>query len=301
MGTITPRISLSLRCLAPDAHSNFLDGRTADGSVGLAPATDGPFTGSHWEAVDDGPNRVILRCLAPDAHPNFLDGRTANGSVGLAPSTGGVFTGTHWEVVDDGRNQVILRCLAPDAHPNFLDGRTADGSVGLAPATDGVFTGTHWEVVDPIPNDPQFLDAGPLTSGLPLGGSVHLVMRRNGDFTFSSHAHDSGFDNIDYVVSAVLMTPSGIAFTFQHSGHVEGTIAAPFGTPNRDDNFVTSGNNPSVTNEFGDIPGAKLVASIDGKDTLVGGIEGILNDLLKQVAGELEKAAAKAVVALVFA
>jgi len=75
-------------------------------------------------------------------------------------------------------------------------------------------------------------DSGPLTSGLPLGGSVHLVMRKNGDFTFSSHAHDSGFDNIDYVVSAALMTPSGIASTFQHSGHVEGTVAGlPFGTP----------------------------------------------------------------------
>jgi hypothetical protein len=48
-------------------------------------------------------------------------------------------------------------------------------------------------------------DSGSLTSSLPLGGSVHLVMRKSGDFTFSCHAHDSGFDNINYAVSALLM------------------------------------------------------------------------------------------------
>ena len=31
-------------------------------------------------------------------------------------------------------------------------------------------------------------------------------------FTLSTHVHDSGFDNIDYVISAVLVTTSGIAF-----------------------------------------------------------------------------------------
>jgi hypothetical protein len=144
-------------------------------------------------------------------------------------------------------------------------------------------------------------DSGPLTSDLPLGGSAHLVMRKNGDFTFSCHAHDSGFDNIDYVVAAVLMTFRGIAFTFQHSGHVEGTIAGlPFGTPNRDDPFITGGINPAIANEFGDIPGAKFDATITGKDTLVAGVEGLLGDLLKQVAAELGRAAAAAVVALVF-
>lgn len=154
--------------------------------------------------------------------------------------------------------------------------------------------------VDPPPPDTATFDKGPLTSSLPLGGSAHLVMRKNGDFTFSCHAHDSGFDNIDYVISAVLMTPSGIAFTFQHSGHVEGTTAGlPFGTPNRNDDFITGGNNPSVANEFGGILGAKLEARIDGKDTLVGDLEGILGDLLKQLGQELGKAAASAVIALV--
>jgi hypothetical protein len=35
-------------------------------------------------------------------------------------------------------------------------------------------------------------DSGPLTTGLPLGRSAHLIMRANGDFSFACHAHDSG-------------------------------------------------------------------------------------------------------------
>jgi len=72
----------------------------------------------------------------------------------------------------------------------------------------------------PLSDDQTVIfDSGPLTSDLPLGGSVHIVLRNNGDFTFSSHAHDSGFDSIHYIISAVLMTPSGmVAFTYQHQG-----------------------------------------------------------------------------------
>jgi hypothetical protein len=113
--------------------------------------------------------------------------------------------------------------------------------------------------------DPETVNfgAGPLTSDLPLGGNAHLVMRKNGNFTFSCHAHDSGFNNIDYVVAAVLMTSRGIAFTFAHSGNVEGTVAGlPFGTPDRDDDFVIGGNNPMITGEFDDIPNAKFSATI---------------------------------------
>jgi hypothetical protein len=155
--------------------------------------------------------------------------------------------------------------------------------------------------IPPAGDDLATFDAGPLTSGLPLGGSAHLVMKKNGDFTFNCHAHDSGFDNIDYTVSAVLMTPSGVAFTFAHQGHVEGTPARlPLATPSRNDDFVTGGNNVAITNEWTGISVAKLVANIDGTDTLPGGVEGILGDLLKTAVEELGKAAAGAVISLVF-
>ena len=144
-------------------------------------------------------------------------------------------------------------------------------------------------------------DDGPLTSDLPLGGSVHIAVKKNGNFTFSCDAHDSGFDNIDYVASAVLMTPTGIAFTFQHSGSVEGTIAGlPFGTPNRDSHFVTGGSNSGITPEFDDLSRAMFKGSIAGKDTLVEGVKGALGDLVKEAAKELGKAGAAAIIALVF-
>jgi hypothetical protein len=123
---------------------------------------------------------------------------------------------------------------------------------------------------------------------------------RTRNFSFGSHAHDSGFDNIDYVISAVFMTTTGIAFTFQHSGHVEGTVAGlPFGTPNRNDDFITGGSNPMITSEWDNTRGGRMAASLDGRDTLVGGLTGILDDLLKNVGDELGMAGAAAVVALV--
>jgi hypothetical protein len=43
-----------LKCLGDIPGLTFLDGRTLDGTVGLAPGTDPPFTGTHWEVVDLG-------------------------------------------------------------------------------------------------------------------------------------------------------------------------------------------------------------------------------------------------------
>jgi hypothetical protein len=45
---------VTLQCMGADQNPKyeFLDGRTADGSVGLAPSTDGVFTGTHWTLVD---------------------------------------------------------------------------------------------------------------------------------------------------------------------------------------------------------------------------------------------------------
>lgn len=142
-------------------------------------------------------------------------------------------------------------------------------------------------------------DSGNLTSGLPLQGSVHVVFDEKGDFTFACHAHDSGFDNIDYTVGAVILTASGIAFTFQHLGGVEGTSAGlPFGTPRRDDAYTSGGTNQEITNEWASIPGSSMAASINGTDALVGGIEGELGKLLDSLLQQLGKAAAAAVVAL---
>ena len=144
--------------------------------------------------------------------------------------------------------------------------------------------------------DTAVFDTGWVTSDLPLGGFAHLVVNRSGNFTFSSHAHDSGFNNIDYGISAVLMTATGQAFTLQHAGGVEGTIAGlPFGTPRRDDNFSQSGNNPFISGAWNEIVASgRLTAGLTGADQEVGA----LTDLIKQAAQAAAVAGATAVIAL---
>jgi hypothetical protein len=140
----------------------FLDGRTGDGSVGLAHTTDPPFTGTQWAAIGVATNTVVLACLGdkPGPHlsgelqePRFLNGRTQDGSVGISRSTAPPFTGTKWQATQmtlpvHGDGVVTLRCLGGGGGPfdgGFLDGRTQDGSVGLAQTTQG-FSGTNWMV-----------------------------------------------------------------------------------------------------------------------------------------------------------
>jgi hypothetical protein len=142
---------VTLTCLGNTPGPPNLDGRIRDGTVGLAPHLEHPFTGTRWRRRMN--NDVwTLECLA-NGGGRFLDGRIADGSVGLAPNTQPPFTGTRWRArrVGDG---VTLECLpAHGQGARFLDGRTGNGTVGLAPSTDPPFTGTHWRVGVPFGDD----------------------------------------------------------------------------------------------------------------------------------------------------
>jgi hypothetical protein len=90
---------VALRCLGISDSLPWLDGRTADGSVGLAPHTNYPFTGTRWQVISadaNDPTIVALKCLGHLPGPRWLDGRTVNGTVGLASTTEPPFT--RWEV-----------------------------------------------------------------------------------------------------------------------------------------------------------------------------------------------------------
>lgn len=141
---------VKLICLGKQNGFRFLDGRTANGTVGLA--SNGELTGTNWELTFQSPGRrVVLECLGNIPGSRFLDGRTGDGTVGLAPRSGGTFTGTYWELkeVPNQFNVVTLRCLGNIPGPRFLDGRTFNGTVGLAPrADDNVFTGTKWRILN---------------------------------------------------------------------------------------------------------------------------------------------------------
>jgi hypothetical protein len=141
-------------------------------------------------------------------------------------------------------------------------------------------------------------DSGSITSPLAMGGSAHLVMRKNGDFTFSCHVHDSGFDSINYGLVAVLMASNGIAFSFKQTGSVEGTSANLLGSPRRNDDHTRSGNNPMITRNFDAIlHGGRFTTHLDGSGVLQSSLEGALN----QAAQQLAKTAATEVIALVAA
>jgi hypothetical protein len=152
-----------LKCLGDIEGPRWLDGRTGDGSVGLAPSTDYPYTGTKWQAfLSGGPvaekteisNKIWhFKCLGDIEGPRWLNGRIGDASVGLAPSPA-VFTtnpnqGTRWWVTEVEPGIYNLRCLEVGdfEKPRMLDGRTGDGSVGLAPSTDYPYTGTKWQAI----------------------------------------------------------------------------------------------------------------------------------------------------------
>jgi hypothetical protein len=140
---------VTLECLGDTPGLRFLDGHTADGTVGLAPSPAAPFTGASWRLADQGGGAFTLASQGDVAGSRFLDGRTADGTVGLAPNGAPPFTGARWRAHVVPPTQVLtLECLGDVAGPPFLDGRTADATVGLAPGTGSPFSGTRWALKD---------------------------------------------------------------------------------------------------------------------------------------------------------
>ena len=146
---LKPGDRILLECMGQAPGSRWLDGRTQNQTVGLAPGTGAPFTGTVWTVGDAGNHRISLRNLGQQpvgAADFFLDGRTRDGTVGMAGSTNPPFTGTGWQIVDAGNSTFNVHNLGATEGPRWLDGRTGDATVGLAPVTTGVFTGTRWRI-----------------------------------------------------------------------------------------------------------------------------------------------------------
>ena len=141
-GLLSGGNNVSLRCLG-SRTGGFLDGRTGDGSVGLAPSLTPQFSGTKWHVFSGG-GRVSLKCMGSIEGNRFLVGRTKEGSVGLAPNFNP--PSTRWKVfpVDPNNPDIVsLSCLGevPDlllaAHPE-------NGTVGLGRNREDV--NTRWEV-----------------------------------------------------------------------------------------------------------------------------------------------------------
>ena len=149
-GILSPGNNVSFKCLGSIQGPRYLDGRTANATVGLAPNLSTKFSGTKWRVLNGGaPDVVALRCMGTENGSRFLNGRTQDGSVDLAPHTNRPYTGTRWRVVALDQNHpniIALKCLGEIKGAQWLDGRTQNSSVGLARTTDPPYTGTHWEV-----------------------------------------------------------------------------------------------------------------------------------------------------------
>jgi uncharacterized protein with LGFP repeats len=175
------------------------------------------------------------------------------------------------------------------------------GAVRMSNFQNGSITWTSGSGALATPASAHYHDV--LTSGLPLGGWVDITLNAQGDVTFSGSLHNSGFDNIDYTLSAVIVSASGASIGFQHSGHTEGTIAGlPFGTPNRDDPFVTPEglNNQQIAANWDQLKQGSLFWRLDATDTLTEGAAQLLGDLATKALEVLGAAATASLVALIF-
>jgi hypothetical protein len=75
-----------LECLGDNAETGgnrYLDGRTGDGTVGLAAKTGGRFTGTLWKLHHLGEGTIQLECLGDVDGPRWLDGVTGDATVRL--------------------------------------------------------------------------------------------------------------------------------------------------------------------------------------------------------------------------
>jgi hypothetical protein len=156
---------------------------------------------------------------------------------------------------------------------------------GKCPSGGGHEPGRFTYVLPFLPEDSIVLDAQ-AGSDLPMQGSAHAVLKINGDWIFACHVHDSGFDNIDYGLAAVVVSQSGKAYSFRHDGSVEGTIAGlPFGKPRRDDNFETRGNNPAINLDWEELKAGAhfLPLVLSGKDSTQEGLDKALDVFAKGI------------------
>ena len=109
--------------------------------------------------------------------------------------------------------------------------------------------------------------------------------------------HDSGFPNIDYALAIVIVTPSGMGYTFPRQGHVDGTVTI-FGR-NRDDDWTIPGVNLQMAQNWDEVTQARLFWKLTAQDTLSAGIQGLIEDVAKEGAKALGAAGIRALIALI--
>jgi len=144
------------------------------------------------------------------------------------------------KVTLDANGDATLYLVAPLVRGPFtysllVDGKTA-ASATLTPGP----TELHFD-----------LDSITFDGGVPVGGFAHLILCKDGTYSFYGHFHDSGATeyNINFVWA--IKDSGNHVYTFQQSGHVSGTLEpGP-----RDFDWRIDGQNTTIARNWADLTG----------------------------------------------
>jgi hypothetical protein len=128
----------------------------------------------------------------------------------------------------------------------------------------------------------------------PIGGWVDIRVNDQGHFTVSGHMHNSGALNIQYSLAAVLMTPSGAGYGFAREHQIDGS--STLFDRNRDDDWNKDETQPEAAANWSQVSQSRLYCRLVASDTLSKGLQGLVEDIIKEIAKEYGK---KAVIALI--
>lgn len=137
----------------------------------------------------------------------------------------------------------------------------------------------------PLPERLDF-DWSPIgfRTGVAAGGWAHLTLHQNGSYLFTGHFHDSGAIEYNLSLALAVQGGNGLAYTFNHSGHVAGT----FESGSRDDDWTNEGQRSELAADWANIVAASRAAgqaaATSDLSNLINAVVGALGTVLGIVA-----------------
>lgn len=204
----------------------WLDGRTADGTVGLAPNFAPPFTGASWRLVPVEGRGFTMQTLGTIPGPTFLDGRTVGGTVALILSVDAAHSGAVWRIQRHSYHNMLYAL-------DLLTGQIK-GSIEIGGSTPDF--SDKWQLNRPgllLANGSVYVAFGAHADQGPWHGWVFAFratdLRPQGSFTTTPGGGGAG------------LWQSGTGLTADEAGRIYGMTgngtAAP-GTPDLTNSFV---------------------------------------------------------------
>jgi len=150
---IIPNAVYRFRCLGHLEGNRWLNGRTVEGAVDLAPNTDLQYSGINWRVVKQMEGVFAFYCIGTiETSTRWLNGKTADGGVDLAAEVSDAYSGCRWQLCHVKDDIYICRCLGDLEGPRLLNGRTAEQrpderKVELMPHTATAITGIQWQLI----------------------------------------------------------------------------------------------------------------------------------------------------------